>query len=99
MPQLDLNSPSRWALVPGAGRRPSRRHPLHRQEDGARKPPNHLRQVADEAAALETAFFAGAWAKIVSGCDHNSAVWELCGAGLVAWHSSRVPVYRLKERA
>jgi hypothetical protein len=72
---------------------------LHRQKDGGRRQLNHLRQVADEAVALVTAFVAGASAKIVSGCDHNSAVWELCGAGLAAWHSSRVPVYRLKERA
>ena len=38
--------------------------------------------------------------EIVSACDHDSVVCELCGAGLAAWHSLRVPVYRLvKDRA
>ena len=38
--------------------------------------------------------------KIVSACDHDRVVCELCGAGLAAWRSLRVPVYRLvKDRA
>jgi len=37
--------------------------------------------------------------KIVSMRDLNSAVCELCGAGLAAWCSFRVPVYRLKKTA
>ena len=38
--------------------------------------------------------------KIVSACDHDSVVCELCGAGLAARHSLRVRVYRLvKDRA
>ena len=35
----------------------------------------------------------------VSNRDFNSAVCQFCGAGLVAWCSFRVPVYRLKETA
>ena len=35
----------------------------------------------------------------VSTRDFNSAVCQFCGAGLAAWCSFRVPVYRLKETA
>ena len=35
----------------------------------------------------------------VSVRDHNCAVCQLCGAGLAAWCSFRVPVHRLKQCA
>ena len=37
--------------------------------------------------------------KIVSVRDFNSAICEFCGTGLAMWCSSRIPVYRLKQRA
>ena len=36
--------------------------------------------------------------KVLTACNHDSRVCEVCGAGLAAWQSSRIPIYRRKTR-
>jgi len=59
---------------------------------------NYSRSVTMEAVCLRGARYERT-EESVSTRDFNSAVCQFCGAGLAAWCSFRVPVYRLKETA
>ena len=36
--------------------------------------------------------------KVLTACNHDNRVCAVCGAGLAAWHSSRIPIYRRMTR-
>jgi hypothetical protein len=59
---------------------------------------SYSRSVTMEAVCLRGACYERT-EETVSTRDFNSAVCQFCGAGLAAWCSFRVPVYRPKQRA